>query len=566
MLTNLTINNFAIIESLEVKLEDGLTVITGETGAGKSIIVDAIDFLLGARASSDLIKSGKDKAIVEGSFTLSKETSSWLKNNSFDLISNTEIVISREITAQGSKVRINGSLANVSHLISLKGLLAEIHHQNEHVELLKAEKQLEIIDWLGNDSHQALIAHYKDSYKDYKNLKDTLEKEDLSHEELIKKIDFLKYQVKEIKEANVISSSEEDELKNKRESILHKKELAENTLLSNEILNSDNKENVISLLNQIKKLYIKSSDFDKSFEPYIENLTSIIEELKEISSFNSNYLEGFSDTGETLEDIEDRLNLIYKLKKKYGGTIEEITNHGVGCEKELEILNRLNFSKEDLNKKLEEKKEITFKLAEKVSTSREEITKKFVEKINFELNALGFNHSLFVVKFTDCEINLNGKEEIQFLFTANPDEDPKPILKAISGGELSRIMLAIKSLSQKERTKKIIIFDEIDAGISGKTASIVARKLYKISRSNQVLCITHQPIVAAMADENIFIRKEIENALSTKVLIKKLNSSNMEEALICLLSPENKVKDLSQDTKQYAKSLIENAKKIKIEA
>lgn len=565
MLSQLIIKNFAIIDEVEINFKEGLTVITGETGAGKSIIADAIDFLLGLRASTDLIKTGTNKAIVEGVFKIKSFIAfpkEWLIENGFESEDKVELTLSRELTSQGSKVRINGSLASVSHLNFLRGFLVEIHKQSEHIELLKIEKQLEILDSFGDDKHKVLSENYKTSFSAYDSLKTRLNRTLEESNSLIKKIDFLEHEVKEIEKSNIENPEEEEELKTKREILLNKKELTENTNLIHELIN--NESGLLQNITQIKKLLQKNSDFDKSFEQYFERIESSISEIKDLSSFISNYSDNLGSDEENLDEIEERLDLFYNLKKKYGKSLEEVLKYKEKAEKELKELRKLSSSKDELEKELKQFEKETNILGDKLTESRENITKLFVDKINEELKSLGFQNVLFIVEFTKCEMSFNGKEQIQFLFSANPDEPPKPLLKVASGGELSRIMLAIKSCTCSTLVNQCqtMIFDEVDVGVSGEVAASVAKKLYKISNKNQIVCITHQPIIAAMADNYYMTVKNVTNGV-TSVLVKKIESSEKAEAIAYLLTPEKGLKGLSEDAISYANSLIENAKKIK---
>ena len=569
MLTQLTITNFAIIDYLEINFKDGLIVLTGETGAGKSVIVNALDFLFTQRASTDLVKSTANKAQVEGSFLMPEKIRPYLEKNGFDC--NSTLIISREITQQGSKARINGSIASVSHLLFLKDYLLDIHEQSEHIELLKTEKQLEILDNFGDTEHKKVTSDYKKTFFEYQALKNKLNNYLQNKEKIEKEVDYLKFQINEIKQANIKDLNEEEELNSKREILLNKKELLENSNLIYESINND--DGVLKTISLIKKLISKSSEYDQSFEPYSGTIENISEEIKDLSSFVNNYRENINQDENSLAEIEERLDLFHDLKRKYGKSLADIQEYLHKIESELNNVETLRATSLEQSFKTKEK-EIN-DLATQLTKSREKITKEFVDKINEELHTLGFKDVLFVIEFLDCELSINGKEQIQFLFTANPDEPPKPLLKVASGGELSRIMLAIKSITGKGLINQTLInqtptmiFDEIDMGVSGEIASSVAKKLFKISRANQLICITHQPIICAMADSHFVIEKKIVGAglkpAFTQVTIREITKDEKAEALANLLTPENKQKEgITEDAKVFARSLIENAKRIK---
>ncbi|MBI3590892.1 MAG: DNA repair protein RecN [Candidatus Melainabacteria bacterium] len=570
MLTQLRITNFAIIDELDIFFKNGLTVLTGETGAGKSIIADALDFLFGSRGSTDLIKTGTNKAQIEGSFLVNdnvffESVKPWLEKNGFDACENNNISISRELSTQGSKARINGSLANVSHLLYLREFLLDIHEQSEHIGLLKIEKQLDILDNYGDKSHKKLIGEYKTSFEEYQVLKNKLNHHLEHSADIIREINSLEFEINEIKSARIKNLLEDVDLQAKREILLNKKELTENTNLIYEIINGENQNNLLALLIQIKKLISKSSEYDKSFEPYLETIENTVQEIKDLSGFVNNYREKMDGGGNALPEVEERLDILYSLKKKYGKSLTDVNQYLEKIESNLNELKDSNISYEELEKSFKEKEHKINILADKLTASRESLTKDFVNKVNEELKTLGFKEVIFVVEFVECELALIGKEQIQFLFTANPDEPPKPLLKVASGGELSRIMLAIKSIACKSIAcnAPTMIFDEIDIGVSGEVASSVAKKLYTISRANQVISITHQPIIAAMADSHFVIEKFIVNNI-TQVSIKEITFHERKDALATLLTPDKKLKEgITEDARHFAQSLLENAKKIK---
>ncbi|MBI3307959.1 MAG: hypothetical protein HYZ79_01130 [Candidatus Melainabacteria bacterium] len=437
--------------------------------------------------------------------------------------------------------------------------------------MLKIEKQIEIFDSFGDISHQKLLSSYRNLFEEFTIIKNRLNSLTESSEEIAKKMDFLKFQINEIKEANISDLKEEETLLEQRKKLLNSKELYDNASKINELISGENPYNLTKLLTEIKKLIASSSSFDILFEPYKEVIESASDSMKDLSSFTSSYTETIQEPGENLDETEDRLDTFYRLKKKYGNTLKDIKGSLEKMEDELTTYTDPRKSKESLEKEYKQREEEINLLADKLTRSREKLAQEFVNKVNEELLTLGFksknsssNFPLFVVEFLDCPLSKCGKEQIQFLFTANPDEEPKPLLKVASGGELSRIMLAIKSLvgSFGFINTKTMVLDEIDIGISGEIASSVAKKLYKISRSNQVICITHQPIVAAMADEHFEVIKEIEDG-TTFVNIRQLANDERWNALVSLLAPELKSKEISHDAKQYAKSLLDNANKIK---
>lgn len=573
MLTQLTIRDFAIIDHVEINFKTGLTVITGETGAGKSIIVDALDFLLGSRSSLELIRSNSNKAQIEGVFTLSDnlllQTTRYLEKNGFEknYDNPNELIISRELTNQGSKARINGSIANVSQLLYMREYLLDLHEQSSHTELLKQEKQTEFLDNYGDKNHKKLLVQYQKSYKEYQELKNKLTYMQQNASNLEKKIDLLEFQKKEISSANIKDTNEDVILEEEREILLNKKELIENANLIYESINGKETFHATSLhaiLSEIKRSIARSNEYDRSFEPYLETIENIISEIKDLSSFVRNYVESLDSEGNTLKEIEERLDLFYRIKKKYGNSLTAVLEHLKKIENELinvEAIHELPLLEKSFKQKENEIKSLAYELTK----SREKVAREFVNRINEELQTLGFKHAIFVIEFLDTELTSFGNEQIQYLFTANPDEPPKPLLKVASGGELSRIMLAIKSITVGAdfTSVRTMIFDEIDIGVSGEIAASVAKKLYKISTQNQIICITHNPIIAAMADNHLVIEKEIYDG-TTCLAVKEVMQNEKSLAIAALLTPEKYLKGgITEDAKEFAKSLLENAKKIK---
>lgn len=567
MLKELTIVNFAIIDKLEITFNKGLTVITGETGAGKSIILDAISFLFGARSSADLIKNGEQKAIVEGIFEVNKDLfeklKPWFNENELDCSSNT-IQLSRELSSSGSKARINGSLVNVSHLAFLSSYLIDRHEQSEHLGLLNEEKQLEILDSFGNETHKSLVGNFKTEYSEYIATRNKFEKIKIQSGDKEKKIELLEFQISEIKNAQIKDPLEEEILLERRKKLLHKKELIENASSVIELLNgNEDHPSALSSLSQIKKVLSNTSKFDNRFSKYATDTEESINSLKDLSEFLSNYLDTISTSDNNLEEIEDRLDLFYKLKKKYGDSLEEISISYNNYIKELNNLKHGELSLESIKNEFEQKEKSVNIFGGKLTKSRTTLGEIYSKKIKDELLTLGFKNVNFQIRIQKDILTEAGFDKAAFLFTSNPDEPLKEIEKVVSGGELSRIMLAIKSLSTVSGNNPLIIFDEIDSGVSGEVALSIAHKLYKISLSNQLLCITHQPIIAAMADEHLLITKEyVEN--KTIVKVKKVKQDEKESALAMLLSGDNNTNEISLNAKKYAKSLIENAEKIKM--
>ena len=569
MLTNLRISNFAIIDELDIKFDKGLTVLTGETGAGKSIIAEALNFLLGARGSIEMIKASSQKAEVEGDFYFGdfknkQEIKDWLNENSFESQENNYLYISREITQNGSKARINGSMANVSHLAYLKNYFLNTHEQSEHIELLKNEKQLEIFDNYGDSKHCELLTSYKKAFEGYQSSRKKLNLLSSESEQLEKEISELTHEITEIEAVEIKGKDEDKTLTEKREIILNRKELIDNSGLIYELINSEDPSNLSSTLFSLRKSLSSLCKYDKSFQEKLESVEEIILKVKDLSSFIYDYNQSISYQDEDLKGIEERLDLFFKLKRKYGKTLEEVLEHKIKAKQRLKELKEKNLSANELEDIVQKKETNLNNLAKNLTLSRERIKKSFVEQITSELLSLGFSYVSFLVSFEECELYEAGQERVQFLISTNPDESLRPLLKVASGGELSRIMLAIKSITKNNAVRSsTMIFDEVDIGVSGEIASSVGKKLFKLSTQNQILCITHQPIICAMADHHFLIQKDISSGI-TKIKITNVNNEKRIDALAYLLTPDKLKKDgITEDAKQFARSLIENAIEIK---
>ena len=569
MLTNLRISNFAIIDELDIKFDKGLTVLTGETGAGKSIIAEALNFLLGSRGNTEIIKTGSQKAEVEGDFYFGdfknkKEIKDWMDENGFELQENDYLYLSREITPSGSKARINGSMANVSHLTYLKNHFLNTHEQSEHIELLKGEKQLEIFDNQGNSKHTELLDLYKKTFEEYQILRKKLILLNSGAELLARETDQLAHEVTEIEAAGIKDPDEDKKLTEKREIILNKKELIENSGLIYELINGENPNTMLSALSVLRKLLSGMSKYDKSFEEKVETIEEVILKIKDLSSFINEYNQDISYRDQDLNELEERLDLFFELKRKYGKPLKEISDYGIKAKQKLEELRRKNSSADEMEELLKNKERKVSELAENLTLSREKIKTPFTEQVTNELLSLGFRHISFSISSEKCELCETGQEKVQFLISTNPDEPIKPLLKVASGGELSRIMLAIKSISKNNAVKSsTMIFDEVDIGVSGEIAASVGKKLFRLSAQNQVICISHQPIICAMADHHLLIQKDVSAGI-TKIKVINVSNEKRVDALAYLLTPDKFKKDgITEDAKRFAKSLIENAFAIK---
>lgn len=510
MLTNLYIENIAVIEKSNINFSGGLNVLTGETGAGKSIVIDAISAILGHRTSKEIIRTGAEKAYVSATFdNLNTETISKLADLGYDLEDDT-LIISREISLNGkNNCRINSRPATVSTLKEIGLNLINIHGQHESYQLFSPETHIDYIDASGN--YENLINEYYCSYKELKTIEKQLNSLNVDENKRLQEIDLLSYQVNEIENAD-LQIGEEEELNNERFVLQNSEKLTE--MLTEAKIYADGDGNVTGALETLDNICTAISN-GAGYNP---NLSSLSEKLMDIyynlqdcvSEINDN-LENIDSDTYRLNDIEERLDLIHKLKRKYGSDIEEVLNYLQESKTRLEELTELDINKENLEKQYNVALSSTMNLAKKLTEIRLNTANSFVSKVQEQLVFLNMPNVRFTVSHEIQQLAKNGQDKLELLVSANLGEEPKPVAKIASGGELSRIMLAIKTVMAENDIIDTLIFDEVDAGISGSAAQKVGLKLKEVSQTRQVLCVTHQAQIAALANEHLLIKKETKD-------------------------------------------------------
>ncbi|WP_353685042.1 DNA repair protein RecN [Thermodesulfovibrio sp. 3907-1M] len=527
MIEELRIKNFAIIESLSIPLAEGFNVLTGETGAGKSIIVDAIGVLLKEKLSaSDFVKHGKNEAVIEVVFS-----DVGLSGTDDDLI-----ILKRVIPVQGkTKSYINDSIYTSQGFVKIASQLINIHGQHEHTYLLKKENHIEFLDTIAGLNEE--VNAFAEIYEKVLTLREKIEL--LKHELITKrqKKELMEFQLKEI-ESVQLKEGEEEELNEQRKilkNVLKLKELAENAFS----LLYDGKNSVQENLSQTLTTLKELVRFDSKAEEIKNLVESALAQIDEAIYSLRKLKESYEPDPFTLEKIEERLTLLNRLKSKYGGSIKEILEYAKNIEKELSIV---SISEEEI-KKLEEELDTVQtemnKKADELSQKRKNLAKRIKAKVNEELKGVGFSNPQFEIRISEKEISSKGKDDVEFYFSANPGEPPKPLSKVASGGELSRLMLALKCVELKEAKKHIksmtLIFDEIDAGIGGSVAENVGRRLRELARYYQVLCVTHLPQIAAKAQHHLKVEKVIWDE-KTVVKVELLNKAKRKEEIARMLS------------------------------
>ena len=537
MISTLHIKNIGIIEDLSIDLNNGLNVLTGETGAGKTLIIDSLQIISGGRFSKEMIRKGENNSFVE----------LCMFEPNCDIAEDGNIIVSREINLNGKNMcKINGRMVTVNELKDFMKDFIEIHGQNDNQNLLDNKKHLGYLDGFSGEKLKELAYKYKELYCAYNEIKKELKSNFGDEKEKQRKLDLLQYQINEIEEAK-LKLNEDEELEEKRKIMLNSEKITDNLGQADNLIS----ENGLDSISMAIRLLEKLESIDSKYEEVSNRMKSTYYELQEISRDISNYKEEIFFDEEERDYIEERLDLIHSLKRKYGNTIKEILNYKNEVEEEIEKIENL----EEYNNKLKErKKELEVQmndLARKMHEIRTEFSTKLADDINRELEELEMKNAKvnIHVDYIDNEFLKEGKDVVTFYITTNIGEDEKELSKIASGGEMSRIMLAIKKVLAETDKMPVLVFDEIDTGISGKASNLVASKLKTISKKHQVLCISHLPNIAAAADYNYFISKNIKQE-RTKTQIRLLKEKEVIEEIARISSGE-----INEITLKYATEL-----------
>ena len=537
MISTLHIRNIGIIEDLSIDLNKGLNVLTGETGAGKTLIIDSLQIISGGRFSKDMIRKGETNSFVELCMYEPEN------ENSID----GNIIISREIQSNGKNMcKINGRMVTVNELKEFMSKFIEIHGQNDNQNLLDSKQHLQYLDGFIGNKFINEKEEYKKLYNRYNEVKQELKENYGDDKERQRKLDLLKYQVNEIDEAN-LKIDEEIELEEKRKFMMNSEKIVENLQEADNLI----AENSIDSISMAIRALEKIENIDKKYEKISSDLKSTYYELQELSRDISTYKDEVYFDEEENNYIEEKLDLIYSLKRKYGNTIEEILTYLEETKKEIEHIENLEEYNNKLKKEKNELEEKMNILACKIHETREKYAKDLSNSINIELEELEMKNAKINVHvdYIENEYFRTGKDIVSFYITTNVGEDEKELSKIASGGEMSRTMLAIKKVLADSDKMPVLIFDEIDTGISGKAASSVAKKLKAIAQKQQVLCISHLPNIAAIADYNYFISKNVKEE-RTKTQIKLLKENEVIEEIARISSGE-----INETTLKYATEL-----------
>ncbi|GGG18216.1 DNA repair protein RecN [Lysinibacillus alkalisoli] len=555
MLRELSIRNFAIIEDLTVSFANGLTVLTGETGAGKSIIIDAVHLLAGGRGSQEFIRHGARKAELGGLFQITSQSHpvfTKLEEAGIEVEEGT-IILRRDLTDAGKSIcRINGKLVPLSVLRHIGAYLIDIHGQHENQELMDEKRHIELLDYFAGDMIQPLKQNYVTAYEKYRELRRELEAVSIDEQRIAQRIDLYQFQLNELESA-ALQQGEEEILHEERKKLMNFNKIYESANIAYEALSGE--QHGLDFIRHAMQALQDVANLDDQFKEAAEAVSSAFYALEDASYQTQSNLDTLEFDPMRLNEVEERLTTIQTMKRKYGATIEEILTYEARISEEL---HELLHHDETLHKKEQqviEMKETLTELAQGLSLIRKQAAGQLSEAIMKELRLLHMEKAKFVVHINEAvQFDQNGLDEIAFYISTNVGEPPKSLPKIASGGELSRMMLALKTIFSSNNGVTSIIFDEVDTGVSGRVAQAIAEKIAAIAVNSQVLCISHLPQVAAMADHHYFIKKEVEQNRTYTSLTEIDEQARIEELSRMMSGAE--ITDL---TLQHAKELREMA-------
>ena len=569
MLSELSIKNFAIIDKLTISFEKGLTVLTGETGAGKSIIIDAIHLLVGGRGSTEFIRHGEAKAEIEGLFQLDGEQHPVVeKASEFGIeISDGMVVVRREMSTNGKSVcRVNGKLVTIAILREIGRTLIDIHGQHEHQELMDERLHLPLLDQFGGTAISLALAEYQKLYKRYDSIQKQLKNLSQNEQQMVHRLDLIQFQFEEIQKAE-LQLHEDEQLLEERKKINNFEKIHGALQTSYNALKGE--QHALDWLSVAMNNLEEAASLDEALRKSSDIVSNSYYLLEDAISTIRDQLYSLDFDNERIDFIENRLNEMNQLKRKYGRTIEEILEYSATIEEEIEKLQNRETHIVKLEKEMNSIKADLMVEAKNLSQLRQGSAEQLTIKIQQELKELYMGKTIFEAHFHQTAetfdelsshvINGSGFDSMEFYISTNPGEPLKPLSKIASGGEMSRIMLALKSIFSQHQGITSIIFDEVDTGVSGRVAQAIAEKIYKVATGSQVLCISHLPQVAAMADVHLFIAKKVtDGRTSTSVTTLALEEKIKE---IGRMISGVEITDL---TKQHANELIQQANKIKL--
>ena len=574
MLCLLRIKNFTLIDQLELEYSLGLTVLTGETGAGKSIILDAIDIALGGKATNRLIRQGAQQAIVEATFQVDGSVQAWLQEQEIELLEDGSVVCSRELTIAGeslrSRSRVNGILANRQLMVQLRDRLVEITAQGQTVQLMDGGMQRELLDLYGGKllwQQRQLVAS---AYAVAQEAEKALENRRQSEQNRLQRLDLLEYQLKELNSARLSEPDELDLLEQERDRLSHVVDLQQLSYQAYQILyqNDSDRPAVADLLGKAESLLSDMAKYDEGIEPILEMIRTAANEVIEAGHQINAYGDNLESDPERLAEVEERILLLKRLCRKYGPTLADVISYYEKLQQELQELTDGGQSLEKLEKESLIARENLDRVCHELTQLRQQAATKLEQQLVKELKPLAMDKVVFVCKIEPVSPSSTGSDRVIFYFSPNAGEKIQPLASTASGGEMSRFLLALKAcFSDSESQSGTLIFDEIDVGVSGKVAQAIAEKLHHLSQKHQVLCVTHQPLVAAMADAHYRVEKQIIEEDNGQV-IPEIRTVVRVVALKNLQTRREELAQLTgghsaEDAIAFAESLLAKAQAIK---
>lgn len=551
MLTQLFIENIAVIEKTNIEFTSGLNVLTGETGAGKSIVIDAISAVLGRRTSRELVRTGANSAFVSATFEQIGDAAKATLEELGYTLEEDKLIVEREFTLAGKNIcRINGRPAAVSVLRDVGRFLINIHGQHESYELMSPELHIGYIDALGNNS--ALIEDYLETYNEYKEVSRILRQKDSDDRDRARRADLLRFQVEEIESAD-LRAGEYEELINERLVLANSSKLRELFSTASYLLNGDCSDfsGALSVISDASDSIDSAAALVPTSENLAQRLRECYYELQDISSEINHEADSIEDDPARLEEIELRLDLINKLTKKYADTVEEVLKYLENIKQELDSIERFEENREKLFEKQSELYAVALKKAQKLSEKRKTVAAEFSYGVTKQMRLLNMPSAVVEVSQNITDLTDNGIDEMEILVSTNAGEPPKPVAKVASGGELSRMMLSIKTVLSHSDPTDTLVFDEVDTGISGLAARRVGEALKNVSTTTQSLCVTHLPQIAAMADSHYLISKSEQNG-RTYTQVASLDTNGRVEELARIIGGDQN----GTAAYDYAKELL----------
>lgn len=548
MIKQLRIKDYILIDELIANFDAGLNVITGETGAGKSILINAIDIAFAPRVSKDVIKHDKEKAIIELVIENKKHDLSQLfEENGVDNFGE-EIVLSKEISQNGVRSRVNGTLVNQEFIKNLKNYFLDIHSQHQTYAFMQPKYHINLLDNYAKEAYGEKLEKFREDFKDFQHMKSQLENLKTASGVTENQIEFLKFQINEIDSAAIKSSSEDDELNQELEILENAEKLKELTGSSYWAINGDDG-SIMEALGKIKQNVSKAASLDKNLEETESNLIDAIERLRDAGSELREYSQNLENDTERLNEIQERLFVLDKLKRKYGGNLDTVLETFDKLSKELNAIEFSTQNIDELEKQIKETETNLQHKAKEISESRKNFAQVLSVLIQEKLEKLELPKARFEISVKPKELSSDGIDNVEFLISTNISEEMKPLAKVASGGEISRVMLAIKSIFAQSDDINTVIFDEIDTGISGKASQSVADEIVELSKYHQIIVITHQAIIASKANKHFYVRKSQND--ETKVEVYVLTGENRIKALAELAGGE-----INEQSIEFARSLV----------